>query len=39
VVAFLAYKITDVVIGLRVTEEEEREGLDETQHGERAYNM
>jgi Amt family ammonium transporter len=39
VVAFLAYKITDIVIGLRVTEEEEREGLDETQHGERAYNM
>jgi ammonium transporter, Amt family len=39
VVAFIAYKITDVVIGLRVTEEQEREGLDETQHGERAYNM
>src|SRR6478672_4437285 len=39
VVAFLAYKITDIVIGLRVSEEEEREGLDETQHGERAYNM
>jgi len=28
-----------MVIGLRVTEEQEREGLDETQHGERAYNM
>ena len=39
VVAFIAYKITDMVIGLRVTEEQEREGLDETQHGERAYNM
>ena len=39
VVAFIAYKIVDVVIGLRVTEEQEREGLDETQHGERAYNM
>jgi Amt family ammonium transporter len=39
VVAFLAYKITDIVIGLRVSEDEEREGLDETQHGERAYNM
>ncbi len=39
VVAFIAYKIVDLVIGLRVTEEQEREGLDETQHGERAYNM
>jgi ammonia channel protein AmtB len=28
VVAFIAYKIVDIVIGLRVTEEEEREGLD-----------
>ncbi|MEO8628224.1 MAG: ammonium transporter, partial [Betaproteobacteria bacterium] len=39
VVAFIAYKITDMVIGLRITEEQEREGLDEAQHGERAYNM
>jgi Amt family ammonium transporter len=39
VVTFVALKITDVVLGLRVTEEEEREGLDETQHGERAYYM
>jgi ammonium transporter, Amt family len=39
VVAFISYKIVDVVIGLRVTEEQEREGLDETQHGERSYNM
>jgi Amt family ammonium transporter len=39
VVAFIAFKIVDLVIGLRVTEEHEREGLDETQHGERAYNM
>jgi Amt family ammonium transporter len=39
VVAFLAYKLTDIVIGLRVSEDEEREGLDETQHGERAYNL
>jgi Amt family ammonium transporter len=29
----------DVVIGLRVTEEAEREGLDTTEHGERAYNI
>ncbi len=37
VVAFIAYKIVDVVIGLRVSEETEREGLDTTEHGERAY--
>jgi Amt family ammonium transporter len=39
VVAFIAYKIVDVVIGLRVPEEKEREGLDITEHGETAYNM
>ena len=38
VVAFVAYKIADLVIGLRVPEEEEREGLDITAHGETAYN-
>jgi Amt family ammonium transporter len=38
VVAFAAYKIVDVVVGLRVPEEEEREGLDITAHGESAYN-
>ncbi|HEU5293284.1 MAG TPA: ammonium transporter, partial [Burkholderiaceae bacterium] len=37
VVAFIAYKIVDLVIGLRVSEEEEREGLDITAHGETAY--
>jgi Amt family ammonium transporter len=37
VVAFIAYKITDMVVGLRVTEEEEREGLDISSHGETAY--
>jgi ammonium transporter, Amt family len=37
VVAFVAYKIVDLVLGLRVTEEEEREGLDITSHGETAY--
>jgi Amt family ammonium transporter len=37
VVAFIAYKIVDVVIGLRVSEDVEREGLDTTEHGERAY--
>ena len=37
VVAFIAYKIADMVIGLRVSEEHEREGLDITSHGESAY--
>ena len=37
VVAFIAFKICDIVIGLRVPEEEEREGLDLTAHGESAY--
>ena len=37
VVAFIAYKIVDLVIGLRVSEDVEREGLDTTEHGERAY--
>jgi Amt family ammonium transporter len=37
VVAAIAYKIVDVVIGLRVPEEQEREGLDITAHGETAY--
>ena len=39
VVAFICYKIVDLVIGLRVTAEEEREGLDTASHGERAYNL
>ena len=39
VVSFIAFKIVDLTIGLRVTEEQEREGLDESQHGERAYHM
>ncbi|MDO9071642.1 MAG: ammonium transporter [Rubrivivax sp.] len=38
VVAFIAYKIVDMTVGLRVPEEEEREGLDITSHGETAYN-
>ncbi|MDP4301662.1 ammonium transporter [Leptothrix discophora] len=37
VVSVIAYKIVDLVIGLRVTEEEEREGLDISSHGETAY--
>jgi len=38
VVSLVAYKIVDLVIGLRVPEDEEREGLDITSHGETAYN-
>ena len=34
----ILYKVVDMIIGLRVTQEEEREGLDLTDHGERAYN-
>ena len=37
VVAFICYKIVDMVMGLRVPEEAEREGLDITSHGETAY--
>jgi ammonium transporter, Amt family len=39
VVALIALLIVKVTIGLRVTEEEEREGLDISSHGERAYDM
>jgi Amt family ammonium transporter len=38
VVSVIAYKIVDLTIGLRVSEEEEREGLDISSHGETAYN-
>ncbi len=37
VVAAVSFKIVDVVIGLRVAEDQEREGLDTVSHGERAY--
>ena len=37
VVSFVAYKVVDMTIGLRVSEESEREGLDITSHGESAY--
>ena len=37
VVSVAAYKIVDLTIGLRVSEEEEREGLDISSHGESAY--
>jgi Amt family ammonium transporter len=37
VVSFIAFKLVDMIVGLRVTEEEEREGLDISSHGETAY--
>ena len=38
VVSFIAYKVVDLLVGLRVSEEQEREGLDISSHGETAYN-
>jgi Amt family ammonium transporter len=37
VVAYIAYKLVDMTLGLRVTDEAEREGLDISSHGETAY--
>ena len=37
VVSLIAFKLVDLVIGLRVAEDEEREGLDISSHGESAY--
>jgi len=39
VVSFVAFKLIDIVIGLRVSEEAEREGLDISEHGETAYQI
>jgi Amt family ammonium transporter len=39
VVSVIAFKIVDLVIGLRPTEEQEREGLDTAEHGERGYSL
>jgi Amt family ammonium transporter len=39
VVSLIAFKLVDLTIGLRVTEEAEREGLDTSSHGEAAYRM
>ncbi len=38
VVSFICYKVADILVGLRVSEDAEREGLDITTHGESAYN-
>src|SRR5690606_34229511 len=37
VASLIAYKVADLLVGLRVPEEVEREGLDTNEHGERAY--
>ncbi len=37
VVSFILFKVVDMIIGLRVSEDEEREGLDQSSHGESAY--
>lgn len=39
IASFVAYKIADVMVGLRVEEAIERQGLDVTEHGESAYNL
>lgn len=38
IAAFIAFKVADVIVDLRVAEEQEHEGLDVNSHGERAYN-
>ena len=38
VVAFIAFKVADLIVGLRVSDDEQREGLDIVAHGESAYN-
>jgi Amt family ammonium transporter len=37
VISYILFKLVDILVGLRVTEEVEREGLDTAEHGERAY--
>jgi Amt family ammonium transporter len=37
VVSFVLFKLIDMTIGLRVSEDAERQGLDTVEHGERAY--
>jgi Amt family ammonium transporter len=39
VVSYVAFKLIDMTIGLRVSEEDEREGLDVSTHGESAYHV
>jgi Amt family ammonium transporter len=39
VITFVLLKVVNALVGLRVTTDEEREGLDSTQHGESGYVM
>jgi Amt family ammonium transporter len=39
IVAIVAFKLADLIVGLRPSEDVEREGLDITEHGETAYHM
>jgi Amt family ammonium transporter len=39
VISFIILKVLDIVIGLRVSEEQETEGLDVTLHNEKGYNL
>ena len=39
VVSVIAFKIAGLLVGLRVTADEEAEGLDLASHGERGYNL
>ena len=39
VLSFIILKIVDAIVGLRVEEDEERQGLDLSQHNERGYNL
>jgi ammonium transporter, Amt family len=39
IVSLVLFKLIDMTMGLRVSEEQEREGLDTASHGERAYNL
>ena len=37
VISFILFKVVDIIIGLRVSSDDERQGLDQTSHGESAY--
>jgi Amt family ammonium transporter len=39
VVAIISFKVADLIVGLRPSEEDERKGLDQVEHGEQAYNI
>ena len=39
VVSYILIKVTEALVGLRVSREQETEGLDITAHGERSYDL